>query len=464
VDIGCAGASHGSLTLIAGGSLTLTAGRMIVGSDANGDYTQSGGAFSQGSTGPVYIANNAPSGGTTVSISGGTFASAGDIHLCVRDNAAFTISGGTVTAPHFYFGTLGASGAAGTGTLNLNGGTLVVGAVALNNSANTANLYFNGGTLQASAASIAFLTGLNVTQIKSGGAYINDGSYAITMGQALAPYSGSTGGLTKCGTGTLTLSGANTYAGSTTVSNGTLALTGSGSISNSSTIAVAFGATLDASQRSDGTLALGAGQSLTGQGVVKGNIMVGSGAMLAPGNSIGALICSNNLTLGGGSTTFMELSKSPVTNDVAQVAGTLVYGGTLRLTNVSSGSFAAGDSFKLFSAVSFSGAFTNLVPAIPAVDLAWDTSGLTNGTLRVVSAPTPQPFLGVNVNGRVLVFSGSNGVPGWPGCLLAGTNLLEPFSNWTIAATNLFDGNGNCNFTNSADPNWPQSFYLIKLE
>ena len=50
-------------------------------------------------------------------------------------------------------------------------------------------------------------------------------------------------GLTKTGSGTLTLNGANTYTGNTTVSNGTLAIAVA-SIDTNSTVSIASGATL----------------------------------------------------------------------------------------------------------------------------------------------------------------------------------------------------------------------------
>jgi poly(beta-D-mannuronate) lyase len=272
------------------------------------------------------------------------------------------------------------------------------------------------------------------------------------------------GNFVKTNGGTLLLTGTNTYTGSTLVINGTLALVANGSISNSVIINVASGATLDASGRSDGTLSLANGQTLTGNGTLNGSVVVSNGTLSPGTNSIGTLTFNNNLTLKGGSTTAMALNKTLLTNVVAQVAGTLTYGGTLALTNLS-GTPASGDSFKLFNAAIYTGAFTNLTPAIPAVNLAWNTNGLTNGILSIVSAPTPRPQIGgVMMNGNSFIFNGTNGVPNWTYYVLASTNVALPLTNWTMLSTDNFDAAGNFTFTNVTDPNAPQSFYLLQLQ
>jgi len=274
------------------------------------------------------------------------------------------------------------------------------------------------------------------------------------------------GNLNKTGGSALYLSGVNTYTGNTTVSNGTLYLTGTGSISNSAVITVIAAKTLDASARSDATLSLAAGQKLTGSGTVNGNVVAGDGATLAPGGALSTLNFNNNLTLNGGSTTVMEISKSSgITNDLARVAGNLVYGGTLAVTNIGAVPYAAGDSFLLFAAAGYSEAFTNVVPAIPAVNLAWNTNGLGTGVLSVVASPTPPPvFNRAKASGSNLVFSGTNGVRGWPYFILTSTNLAVPWVNWTRTATGYFDPGGNFQFTNAASTNAPQSFYRLQLQ
>jgi autotransporter-associated beta strand protein len=93
-------------------------------------------------------------------------------------------------------------------------------------------------------------------------------------------FGNSTGGLglTKTGLGTLTLGGANTYAGTTSILAGTLALGPTASLATAA-IGVASGATFDVSALSGFTL--GSGQRLGGAGGILGSLSFGSGSKLA---------------------------------------------------------------------------------------------------------------------------------------------------------------------------------------
>ena len=138
-------------------------------------------------------------------------------------------------------------------------------------------------------------------------------------------------------------------------------------------------------------MTLASGQTLSGIGSVKGNFTVGSGAILSPGlNGIGTLTFSNSLTLASGSTNIFGISKAPLTNDAAKIFGALTNGGTLIVTNIGAAALADGNSFKLFNAASYNGAFASVIlPPLPA-GLAWNTNSLnTNGTLSVVVATKP---------------------------------------------------------------------------
>jgi len=79
-------------------------------------------------------------------------------------------------------------------------------------------LNFDGGTLRAWGDSLIFLQGLTEVFVRDGGAIINAEGYNITIAQALL--NGGTGGLTKDGAGTLTLTGSNTFSGTLAVNAG----------------------------------------------------------------------------------------------------------------------------------------------------------------------------------------------------------------------------------------------------
>jgi autotransporter-associated beta strand protein len=141
-------------------------------------------------------------------------------------------------------------------TNSYSGGTVIdAGTIALNNAlalgSTSGTLTVNtGGTLNLNNFSIAVgnLTGTGGTITSSVG-----GSRTLTIGTGdtgggvfngvIADGAGTTS-LTKVGTGTITLTGVNTYSGSTTVNAGTLRLEGLGSINSSFPIIVAPGATL----------------------------------------------------------------------------------------------------------------------------------------------------------------------------------------------------------------------------
>ncbi|MCX6872844.1 MAG: autotransporter-associated beta strand repeat-containing protein [Verrucomicrobia bacterium] len=139
-------------------------------------------------------------------------------------------------------------GAAVTTTYNLNGGVLLTLAISNPGNATAANqtFTFGGGTLQASAANADFMTAARIgnVKIKNAGAFIDTQTYAISIGNVLSDYAGNSGGLTKLGAGTLTLTGTNTYTGTTTVNAGTLTITHA-CLDDASTVTLASGARLD---------------------------------------------------------------------------------------------------------------------------------------------------------------------------------------------------------------------------
>ena len=146
--------------------------------------------------------------------------------------------------------TLG-SASTGNGTYNLASGTLAAGSVVGGSGTSTFN--FNGGTLQAGASTTTFLQGLTTANVQAGGAVIDTQGYNVTVSQKLVHDTTSgapatDGGLTKNGTGTLTLTNAETYTGPTVVNAGVLAFTGNnnagGMVAQSSSVTINNGGTV----------------------------------------------------------------------------------------------------------------------------------------------------------------------------------------------------------------------------
>jgi len=200
----------------------------------------------QGSVGTVTV------GGTsTLRANNGPFGNQGYIAVGSSGTGTLTIQDqGLVQTGNLILGESTINGiGGGAGTLYLNGGTLSVPFVQ-NDIGTTGNLYFNGGTLQATASSSDFLQssggGALNTYVQTGGAVIDSNRYNIAINLALLhDPSGPVldGGLTKVGSGTLILSGSNTYTGGTTVNAGTLIVVSNTALPDGTSLTVGPGAT-----------------------------------------------------------------------------------------------------------------------------------------------------------------------------------------------------------------------------
>lgn len=445
--------------------------------------------------GGFQIASNAVVSTTGTTTAFGRDGSAGNrsANITIRDNASVTVSGcslgggdqgGNVTL------TIQNNAVLNSGTnmdvnnvnrstaqtfLRLNGGTLITGGFTKTKTSQTNMIQFNGGVLKAGADNASFLPAFTISTniIQSGGAIIDDGGFAVTIaGQLIHDASlGSTidGGLTKLGSGTLTLTTNETYIGPTVINAGTLALSGSGSLlntalSNTPSIFVNSGAVFDVGGTTSGSFVINDRQLLWGTGGIRGNFTIGGAATLSPGsNSIGTLLFNNSLGLALASTSIFEISHSPLTNDSVTILGVLTNGGKLVITNTGGSALAPGDTFHLFNAASYAGAFSSVtLPPLP-IGLAWNTNSLnTSGVISVVLKTTPA-FGSISMSGNNIALSGTGGVGNANFVLLGSTNLSTPISNWTPLLTNQFDNSGNFNLTNPLAPGVSQSFYLLQM-
>lgn len=440
------------------GTLTLP---VRLNTTASGNLNVSGGTMNVANQ--MQIANSSGTDVGVITVTGGTLnigtvASPGSstFDLASRGTGTLTIGGGLVEC-----GTMDMSRNIISGTkaiINLNGGVLQATRVgnATHNASTvaggaTATFNFNGGTLRAGASSATFFQGsivdpiIPITSIvRAGGAVIDTAGYDDGFLEPLQHDSGlgatPDGGLTKLGAGTLTLAAASTYTGNTLISAGTLEVDGS------------IGA---------GAVTVAATGTLSGAGTVGGTVT--ASGTLAPGtpSAAGLLTCSADVTLNG--TNAMKLDKDNLTNDVLSVGGTLTYGGTLNVSFLT-GTPALNDSFKLFSAASYSGSFTSVVPATPGSGLAWDTSTLTtDGTLRIVTGTSSNPTnITATVTGTTLTLTWPADHTGWT--LQCQTNALGGGLNPGAGAWFDVPGSTSVNTVNiPIDSMQPTVFYRLKL-
>jgi autotransporter-associated beta strand protein len=227
ITLGGTAGHFGARTLNAAGTVT-NDGTLIVrrSSTVNvtGEWTQNG------------AATVAPQGG-------------GNAALNVNAGGSFTYTSGT----NFILNSSGSQNV--QSNLTINGGLLSTGAVFRNNagtapSGTAFNIVLNdGGTLKLSGDVTQLLTN-NVGIIRmllgetGSGGIIDTNGFNTEINKEVGNATGQAGKLTKQGLGTLTLSGANTFTGSTTVNAGTLSVVAA-TFDDDSTVSIAEGATLN---------------------------------------------------------------------------------------------------------------------------------------------------------------------------------------------------------------------------
>ena len=251
---GLSSASASSLTKSGDGTLTLTAAS-----------TYSGNTSVRGGTLLLGAATTLPSGKNTTVNGDGL-------------NATLDLNGNNLTIGTL---SLGGTSATSSATITTGSGTLTLGGtVTFSASSNPL-----GATL---AGKIDLGTATRTFSIGNSSNAASD----LTV-SAIISSAGGARGITKTGTGTLTLSALNTYTGPTIISAGTINLTGSATGS---------------------TFTVNTGGTLAGTGTL-GALTLSSGSFLSPGSSPGTLTAGPT-TFAGGANYLWEV------NNAAGVAGT----------------------------------------------------------------------------------------------------------------------------------------------
>jgi autotransporter-associated beta strand protein len=256
------GAGPVTVVLDGPGSMTWSNGGTWLASDALGPITNNGGLMTLKSAGlcPTF-SSGVPAGNNTIILSN---AAVLKYDATVSDNISRVISGTGVLQVNN--GTLTLSGAnTYTGNTLLSGGELIVNGT---ETAGTSGPLGVGGTISFTGGTLGFSVN-NVFDYSSRCSTAPGQAYSFdTAGQAVTLASGLTssgGTLTKVGSGTLTLSGANSYTGNTTVSAGKLVFQGTKSGSGNITVAdsTALGVTAGGTQITPATFTLGTSSGAT---------------------------------------------------------------------------------------------------------------------------------------------------------------------------------------------------------
>ena len=249
--------------------------------------------------------------------------------------------------------------------------------------------------------------------------------------------------------GALTLAGTNNlFSGGLLVSNATL-------VANSP---MGFGT-------GKGLLTVLAGGILAGTGTISAPVLISPGGSILPeqpGNpQLATLRISNHLALTGSAVLQFNKTGTNLDSDLLICSSNLTLNGQLILTNLGATPLAAGDTLKLFTAGTCSGAFTNIFPAIPVYGCAWDTANLaTSGVLGVapvVTTPTNLASTVTTTGTNDLVFDWPTDRKGWR--LIWTTNGIngQAVTNW-----DTWPGSQSTNrLVIPIDPNIPSAIFRL---
>ena len=388
---------------VSGGLLKITAGTVNVteNSGANtlmntgGNMEVSGGTLNIAGTGGWFPIGDTSGQTSTLTVSGGAVNITNNFGTEVgrTGGGVLTVSSGSFkNADTGNIGLILGDSGTGVGTVNLDGGSLLLNKIS-SNTANANKFYFNGGTLKPTATNATwYANSTNVSsEVRNGGAFIDTAGFNATIGEALvhstfAGTNATDGGLTKNGAGILTLSGVNTYTGGTTVNAGTLAV-GNGSALGAGGVILAGGILSNSSNQTiTNAISVTAASSitaLTGTNFTVNSSITGSGSLGVSGilNAAGLLLGGNNSGFTGTATVTGANTRLTSANAGSSSAAWVV-DGNLQLEVAGTNTFNLGALSSTVSTGGISGHATNASAATSTLSVgALNTNTVFGGTI-----------------------------------------------------------------------------------
>jgi autotransporter-associated beta strand protein len=331
------GNTYSGGTNVSAGTLRISAADRLTNAGA---LTVSGGTFDlqtfNETVGTVTLTSGSITGSGSATLTGSSYT--------VESGTASAILGGTGALTKNTSGTVTLSGAnTYTGGSTVNGGTVVINSAA-SLGATSGGVTINAGTVEVAtgfSSSRAFTLGNAASTIQV------DPSQTFTLTSAI----GGSGALNKTGSGTMVVSGANTYSGGTNVAAGTLQISASDRLVNTGALTVS-GGTFDVQTFTEtvGTVSLTSGTiSGSGTGTLTGSsyaVQSGTASAILGGTGTMTKTTSGNVTLTG-TNTFTGATTISGGKLIAAGASGSALGSTTAITVNSGGTLSLGANDQL---------------------------------------------------------------------------------------------------------------------